>query len=246
MMQLDVAVLSERGGRTENQDACGRWMGESAAYFVVCDGAGGHLGGAVASKLALAETLASLRAGESCTAQALEAAMRTANEALVREQQVQTQYAQMRATIVALAIDLKRGGASWGHLGDSRLYCFRDRSIVAQTRDHSVVQTLVDAGYLQPRELRTSPERSKLLSALGDADRFEPAVAAESFALAAGDKFLLCTDGLWEYAQESEMEEAIGECPSAQEWLRALERFVLARGKRKHDNYSAIAVWVNS
>ena len=244
MIKLDVAVLSERGGRTENQDACDQWSGEGTAFFVVCDGAGGHLGGAVASKLALAETLASLRATGACTAEALELAMRTANDALVREQQAQTQFSQMRATIVALAIDLMRGSASWGHLGDSRLYCFRDRNIVAQTRDHSVVQTLVDAGYLQPRELRTSPERSKLLSALGDADHFEPAVAAETFPLATGDKFLLCTDGLWEYVQESEMEAAISECASAQDWLRALERYVLARGKRKHDNYSAIAVWV--
>ena len=169
-MQLEIAVLSERGGRAENQDACGYWSGADASYFVLCDGAGGHL-------------------------------------------------------------------------GDSRLYCFRAGGIVAQTRDHSVVQSLVDAGYLAPQQLRTSPDRSKLLSALGDAERFDPAVEHTPFAIAPGDRFLLCTDGLWEYVQEAEMQQALQECGAADDWLRALERLVLERGTRKHDNYSAVAIW---
>lgn len=243
IMQLDVAVLSECGGRSENQDACGHWAGEGAAYFVVCDGAGGHLGGAVASKVAVAEALAALRASASCSADALENAMRTANEAVVREQKSQTQFSQMRATIVALAIDLEKSTAAWGHIGDSRLYGFREGRIVVQTRDHSVVQSLVDAGYLQPRELRTSPDRSKLLSALGDAEQFDPALGRGVFTVAPGDKFLLCTDGVWEYIQENELEQSLSDSTSAEEWLKALQRLVVARGKRRHDNYSAVAVW---
>jgi PPM family protein phosphatase len=243
IMQLDVAVLSECGGRSENQDACGHWSGEGAAYFVVCDGAGGHLGGAVASRVVVAEALGALRSSASCSADALENAMRAANDALVREQKAQTQFSQMRATIVALAIDLEHGTAAWGHIGDSRLYGFRERRIVVQTRDHSVVQSLVDAGYLQPRELRTSPDRSKLLSALGDAEQFEPALERGVFTVAPGDKFLLCTDGLWEYVQENELEQSLAQSASAQEWLAALQRLVVARGKRRHDNYSAVAVW---
>ena len=242
-MQLEIAVLSERGGRAENQDACGYWSGADASYFVLCDGAGGHLGGGVAAKLAVGEALQCLRATHECTGAAVESAMRRANDALVREQQAQEAYAQMRATIVTLAIDLPRRVATWGHLGDSRLYCFRAGGIVAQTRDHSVVQSLVDAGYLAPQQLRTSPDRSKLLSALGDAERFEPAVERTPFAIAPGDRFLLCTDGLWEYVQETEMQQALEECGAADDWLRALERLVLERGTRKHDNYSALAIW---
>lgn len=245
-MQLDIAVLSERGGRSENQDACGYWQGPEASFFVVCDGAGGHLGGGVASKVAVAEALACLREQHECSAAAVETAMRCANDALVREQHARLEYSQMRATIVALALDLTRGEASWGHLGDSRLYCFRAQKIVKQTRDHSVVQSLVDAGYLEPQQLRTSPDRSKLLSALGDADHFEPALVREAFGVVGGDRFLLCTDGLWEYVQEEEMEALLRECTSAESWLRALEKLVLGRGKRRHDNYSAIAVWCNA
>ena len=242
-MHLDIAELSERGGRTENQDAFAYWQGKDASYFVVCDGAGGHLGGGVAATVAVNEAIACMRKMRACTGANVEAAMRCANDALVREQKAQPQYSQMRATIVALALDLRGGTAAWGHLGDSRLYCFRDGRILTQTRDHSVVQSFVDAGYLKPDQLRTSPDRSKLLSALGDPEQFEPAVEQQPFALASGDRFLLCTDGLWEYVQESEMEDALRDSSAAQVWMDALQRLVVARGKRKHDNYSALAIW---
>jgi serine/threonine protein phosphatase PrpC len=102
---------------------------------------------------------------------------------------------------------------------------------------------MVEAGYLQPHELRSSPERSQLLNALGDGDGFEPRVEPEPFPIAGGDKFLLCTDGLWEYVEESELEQTLRGVASAEEWLRALESRVLARGRSSQDNYSALAVW---
>ena len=244
-MQMDIAVLSEIGGRSANEDACGHWSGPQMSFAVVADGAGGHHGGPIASRLAVNQVLTSLRARRECSASAVEAAMKAANEAVVRAQKAQSRYADMRTTIVVLALDSQSARASWGHLGDSRLYCFRDAHIVAQTRDHSVVQTMVDAGYLEPQQMRSSPDRSKLLSALGDEDQFAPAVERGNVAIQSGDKFLLCTDGLWEYVQESEMEQTLGECRSAEKWLQALKGYVTSRAKRKHDNYTAVAVWCN-
>lgn len=242
-LSIDVAELSEKGGRNENQDACGHWSGDEGAYFVLCDGAGGHLGGGVASRLAIDEALGCLREQGRYDAAAIEAALRCANDGLVRGQRENAEHAQMRATIVALALDTVRHSAAWGHIGDSRLYCFRGGRVLTQTRDHSVVQSLVDAGYLQAKDVRTSPDRSKLLSALGDADHFDPAVEPGAFAVKAGDRFLLCSDGLWEYIEEHEMEAVLADCGSPAQWLRALERLVIARGRRRHDNYSALAVW---
>jgi serine/threonine protein phosphatase PrpC len=242
-MQMEIAVLSEVGGRSANEDSCGHWSADGKWFVVVADGAGGHRGGPIASRLAVNEVLRSLRAKRECNAAAVEAAMKSANEAVVREQKARSRYSNMRTTIVVLAIDSQAARATWGHLGDSRLYCFRDAGIVAQTRDHSVVQTMVDAGYLEPQQVRTSPDRSKLLSALGDEHQFEPAVERGNVTVESGDKFLLCTDGLWEYVQEIEMEKTAGECKSAEEWLQALKRVVLSRAKQKHDNYTAIAVW---
>ena len=242
-MELEIAVLSRTGGRSVNEDACGFWPGPGVCYCVLADGAGGHGGGDVASKLVVQETLAWFRERQDCSAAAVEAAMRCANEAVVIGQQTDRKLAEMRATVVVLAVDFERQLALWGHLGDSRLYCFRQHEIVAQTRDHSVVQSMVEAGYLQPHELRSSPERSKLLNALGDRDGFEPSVEPAAFPIQGHDKFLMCTDGLWEYVEEKELEETIAESTSAEEWLRVLETRVLSRGRTNQDNYSALAVW---
>jgi serine/threonine protein phosphatase PrpC len=242
-MQLEIAVLSRPGGRASNQDACGFWSGPGVCFCVVADGAGGHRGGDVASKLVVQETLGWFRERHECSGDAVEAAMRNANEKVVSMQQTNDEIGDMRTTAVVLAIDFERELATWAHLGDSRLYCFRRGEIVVQTRDHSVVQSLVEAGLLEAKDLRTAPDRSKLLAALGDLDSFEPRVAAELFALEDQDKFLLCTDGLWEYVDESELQASLDGTESAEEWLRLLEARVLARGRTGHDNYSALAVW---
>jgi len=242
-MELEIAVLSRTGGRSVNEDACGFWPSSGVCYCVVSDGAGGHGGGDVASKLVVKEALGWFRERPESSASAIEAAMRSANEALVREQGADRKLADMRATVVVLALDFERELASWGHLGDSRLYCFRSHHIVAQTRDHSVVQSMVEAGYLEPHELRTSPDRSKLLNALGDREGFDPALEGDAVPLNGDEKFLLCTDGFWEYVEERELEQTVSEASSAEEWLRSLESRVVARGKASQDNYSALAVW---
>jgi len=242
-MELEIAVLSRTGGRAVNEDACGFWSAGEVCFCVVSDGAGGHGGGDVASKLVVREVLGRFREGEDCSPSAIETALRYANDVLVTQQRSGFELADMRATVVVLAVDFERDLALWGHLGDSRLYCLRQGRIVAQTRDHSVVQSMVEAGYLQPHELRSSPERSKLLNALGDRDGFDPRVEPEPFPIEGGDKFLLCTDGLWEYVEESELEQTLRGVGSAEDWLRALESRVLARGRSSQDNYSALAVW---
>ena len=242
-MQLDIAVMSEVGGRTANEDSCAYWSGPKGYYFVVADGAGGHKGGAVASRLAVNAVLTSLRDSGNCDGSSVENAIAAANRLVVEQQRARERYSEMRTTAVVLAVDAQEAHATWGHIGDSRLYCIRGGQIVAQTRDHSVVQTMVDAGYLKAEQLRSSPDRSKLLSALGDEDHFDPAIEREHFAITSEDRFLLCTDGLWEYVEEKELEQTVAESASAEEWLQSLRQIVLSRAKRKHDNYTAIAVW---
>jgi serine/threonine protein phosphatase PrpC len=242
-MAVEIAALSSRGGRPLNEDTCGWWTGRDLAFCVVSDGAGGHRGGEIASKLVVEETLGYLRSTQDCTVHGVEAALRYAHERLVSEQCRDTSVADMRATVVVLAIDSARQASAWGHLGDSRLYCFRENRLAFQTRDHSMVQALIDAGLLNSQEARTSPQRNKLLNAMGHDGDFEPRVDGSSFVLRADDKFLLCTDGLWGLVEEREMESALHGCASAEDWLRVLESFVLERASGKHDNYSALAVW---
>jgi serine/threonine protein phosphatase PrpC len=242
-MRLEISVLSKPGGRAINEDAFGFWASKGICFCVVCDGAGGQGGGDVASKLAVSATLAWFQATPECSARAIAGALASANEAVMQQQGSESRLATMRATAVVLSVDANRKHALWSHLGDSRLYCFRGGRVVAQTKDHSVVQNMVDAGYLKECDLRTAQERSRLFAALGQVENFEPRPGPGGFAIAAGDAFLLCTDGFWEYVEEQEMADALDGAASGEDWLRRMERRVTERGGERQDNYSALAVW---
>ena len=242
-MQLEILVMSKTGGRARNEDACGVWSSPGASFCVLSDGLGGHSGGEVASKTVVRCVLEWFRAQPVCDPEVIAGALEAANTALRDEQARMPELSDMAATAVVLALDTVRRAASWGHLGDSRLYCFRYGRIVTQTRDDSVVQQMVDAGYLQPHQLRTSPHRNQLLTALGNETSVEPRIIPQDFAVEDGDAFLLCSDGFWEYVPELEMEQTLDEADSVSDWLRAMEDSIIARGRKGQDNYSAIAVW---
>lgn len=242
-MQLEVSVLSNPGGRERNEDACGFWTADGGCFCVVSDGAGGHGGGDVASKLAVRMILNTFQEAPACTGEAIDAALQAAHRAIVAQQTSKDSLAAMRATATVLAIDTIHHTAVWGHVGDTRLYCFRGGRVVAQTKDHSVVQKLVDAGYLAPNALRESLQRSRLFAALGHDEDFIATVEATPFAIVDGDVFLLCSDGFWEYIDEAAMAAALERAHSAAEWLRDMEQDVVEHGGREQDNFSALAVW---
>ena len=242
-MYLEIAVLSEAGGRKINEDTCGYWSTTTSCCCTLSDGLGGYYGGEVASKLVLKHVLDQFRITPECSVQAIESLLRIGDAEIIQAQRADNKLEHMRATAVILTIDTVHNLAFWAHVGDSRLYCFRQGRIVIQTRDHSVSQNMIDAGYLKPEELRSSPNRSQLYAALGSSERFEADIVSAAYPVQYGDVFLLCSDGLWEYVEEKEMEQMLAASKSANEWLKALEEQVLVRGHKTQDNYSAIAVW---
>ena len=242
-MKLEVSVLSNPGGRERNEDACGFWTGGGGCFAVVSDGAGGHGGGDVATKLAVRIVLTAFREAPDCSGEAIDAALTSAHRAIVAQQPTRPELAGMRATATVLAIDSVHNFAVWGHVGDTRLYCFREGAIVAQTKDHSVVQKMVDAGYLAQAAIRKSTERSKLFAALGHNEAFQAAIGTSPFPIRAGDAFLLCTDGFWEYVDESTMLSSLSHESTAAGWLREMVDDVVRRGGREQDNFSALAVF---
>jgi len=242
-MQLEISVLSNPGGRQRNEDACGFWTGNGCSFAIVSDGAGGHGGGDVASRLAVRVVLQRLRDSLTCAAPAVNDALHAAHAAILAQQPMKAELAGMRATATVLAIDTVRDTAVWGHVGDTRLYCFRKGAIVAQTKDHSVVQKLVDAGYLAQNAVRHSLERSKLFAALGHEADVPIALREEPFPLQEGDVFLLCTDGFWEYVDESTMQAALAVAATPAGWLESMVADVVSRGGREQDNFSALAIF---
>jgi serine/threonine protein phosphatase PrpC len=244
-LKLEIAALSKQGGRSHNEDACGYWTSDAGCCWVVSDGAGGHGGGDVAAKTVVSNILRDFAACPAVAPERISELILRANQAVLLEQATSQATRNMRATAAVLEIDNVTETATWGHLGDTRIYVFRGCRVLFQSRDHSVMQTMVDAGFGDAAMLRTHPQRSVLLAALGTTEEIRPAVH-ETVALRDGDVFLLCTDGLWEYVDEAAMERLLAASLTAEYWLAALEAEVLAHAKRDHDNYSALAVWVGN
>ncbi len=245
-MELEIAIISKQGGRNYNEDACGHWNSDRHLCCVMADGAGGHGGGDIASKLAVQSLLNGFAAQPAATPQAAHDLVLQANHAILDHRVDGTAQQHMHTTVVMLAIDFVDQTALWAHAGDSRLYWFRHGRIVTHTRDHSLVQALADGGLIRPEEMRTHPKRSELRSALGTPDeQLEISASEQVFAVEPGDVFLLCTDGLWEYVDDPVLEETLAQAAAPQAWLDALEATVLqnAAHKPSHDNYSALTIW---
>jgi len=244
--QVEIAVVSKPGGRAINEDACGYWTSDAFCCQILSDGAGGHGSGDVASKIVVRTVLQKFREAPGCSPQTVLALMKEANATVLKEQGTRPDQAEMRATAAVLLLDIASSQAIWGHLGDSRVYCFREGRIVSQTRDHSVVQSMVDAGFLEPSSVRTSPKRSVLTAAMGNSEECDPAVPETSLSLTGDEVFLLCSDGFWEYVEEDKMEEELGRSAGPEAWLNALEEELKRKARPHHDNYSAIAVWLRT
>ena len=169
--------------RPDDQDVA---RGEAADHFLaaVADGMGGHIGGEVASRLAIEAAVA---AGGDAVARVL-----AANAAVVETARDRPRLTGMGTTLTlaVFAGDL----VEIGHIGDSRAYRYREGKLEQLTRDHSLVAEMVASGELRPEEVATHPFRSVITRALG----LESAVAVDLVQrdLLPGDRFLLCSDGL--------------------------------------------------
>jgi serine/threonine protein phosphatase PrpC len=186
------AAISHTGKvRSNNQDS--GYAG--ANLFAVADGMGGHAGGDVASSIAIQRLERLDQAFESTDdAQAsLQAATTTAAGDLIRAAKERPELAGLGTTISALV--MVDDYAVIGHIGDSRIYLFRDDALTQITADHTFVQRLVDSGRITPEEARYHPRRSVLMRVLSDMDN-DPELDMFVMPTLPGDRWLLCSDGL--------------------------------------------------
>lgn len=243
-LSLDYYPLLHRGlVRERNEDRCGAFEPEEAALraqrghlFIVADGMGGLTAGDVAAETAVRGVQeAYFRDAWRGPAEQLRAAFAAANARIVALAEHRG-HESMGAAVVAAAV--VQDEVWMAHVGDCRGYLVRAGAISRLTTDHSWVQEHVDAGHLSPAEVQAHPYRNVLTRALGVDTEATPDVC--SARLAPGDALLLCSDGLWSLADDTELAAAITAAAHAFGAAQALADLALARGG--HDNIALIVV----
>jgi len=206
-MAWDVAKADAIGGREEQQDRVDILSGPGGRHLLVlADGLGGHKGGAQAAQ-AVIDAARALWSGQQRSPQPpadfLRAVCAEAHRRI--NALAPTGNEQPHSTCVLLHLDERE--AHWAHVGDSRLYHFRDHALVERSHDHSVVQMLVDLGRIGEADMATHPDQNRLTQSLGGSKAPEPGLG--SAPVAPGDGYLLCSDGLWESASTDDMAVAL-------------------------------------
>jgi len=230
-LALSCAVRTDTGPvRPHNEDAAFA----TPRLAAVADGVGGHAAGEVASRVVIG-ALAGLEKSwvDGSLDEALAPAVADGNDRIAFFMECRPETAGMGTTLTAVAL---HGDYVVANIGDSRTYLLRDGDLRRLTRDDSLVQRLVDSGAVTPAEARTHPQRSLVLDALdGDPERRPPAVTP--LAARAGDRLLLCSDGLSDALDDERIADLLG-VASREECAEGLVAAALAAGAR--DNVSVV------
>ncbi len=245
MNDLQMVGLTDPGRvRTQNEDSIA-YIPE-AGLVVVADGMGGHQAGEVASKLAVdvitRHIVGTLAVAARSRSEAFEAKMVTdaiqlANRAIYELAQQQPDYAGMGSTVV---VTVFHGDRLWvGHVGDSRLYRFRDGMLEQVTLDHSVVQELVSRGLVTMEEARQSVNKNLVTRALGVDSMVMPDIGEQT--MNDEDIYLLCSDGLNDVLADGDIEMMLIEYGRNLE-AAARQMIDIANERGGPDNISVILV----
>lgn len=178
--------------------------------FVVCDGMGGHVGGAKASSIAVESIINNLKEKKyDNPIDALNDSLQFANMQILGFANDHPEYKGMGTTACVLL--LQSDGAYYAHVGDSRIYLYlgKEKKLHRITKDHSYVQSLVDKGLMSEDQAEKDPNKNRILKALGVTPNLEP-----TFNKAKpknGDIFLICSDGLSGMIPDSTIEKVLGQ-----------------------------------
>lgn len=238
---MRAVSITNRGGRKNNEDSV-RYANVGDLWcFVVCDGLGGQCCGEVASQLVAEEVCNSFKQNPKLSADSLYSYLESAVKLLGIERERDENKFNMSTTIVALVTDGKE--AVWASCGDSRLYYISNSEIIRITDDHSVAFSEFQRGMITYDEIRKSPNQNRLLKCMNSIEYFDPDISKVQ-KLKESDSFLLCSDGFWEFVNESDIESTRKKSVSPKQWLQSMLEILHKNEIEKNDNYSAVVVIV--
>ncbi|WP_300974517.1 protein phosphatase 2C domain-containing protein [Sphingomonas sp. LHG3406-1] len=218
--------------RPINEDNC--LLRPEKGLFVVADGMGGHEAGEVAS----ARIVEALTRLEPVTEATVVATLEQVNDDLLELAQSGEASRTIGSTVVGLLMD--GGSLSCFWAGDSRAYQLRDGVLTQLSRDHSLVQELLDAGMIDPDRAHAHPNGNVITRAVGASDTLRVEVARSE--LRAGDLYLLASDGVTRVVPDEELGAALNAPASSNEIADGLVWTILRRGAP--DNLTMVLVRV--
>jgi serine/threonine protein phosphatase PrpC len=241
-MKFTIFQNSRQGPRQYNQDRLAYSYSKDALLLVVADGMGGHRHGEIAAQLAVTTmTDAFQRLAVpmlSSPAKFLIDHMQQIHDMIDQLTQERELVESPRTTIVAAVV--QRGVLYCAHVGDSRLYHFRDGHLLYRTEDHSIVQSLYSKGIINKDDMSTHPYRHKVYSCLGG-DVPPKIDLSDRHELAEGDTILLCTDGVWGAVADEQIKRILNS-PSITEGITTLLNQAENASQEQGDNMSAIGL----
>lgn len=232
-MLTDVAATHVGRVRAINED---RYICLSSKLFVVADGMGGHAAGEIASALLIStiQEVLALKLETTLSAEDLAAALRQANQRILDKAAADEACSGMGTTASILYIH--EGKGIWAHVGDSRIYCYRQQQLQQVTHDHSFVADLLAQGSITEEEAQHHPQRNLLTRAVGVGVPVQ--VDTGSIEIEPGDVFLLCTDGLTNMVSKAQIKQILSD-EADDRADRLVEAAMLAGGT---DNITVIVV----
>ncbi len=214
--------------RSANQDSF--YIDKSGKWAVVADGMGGHNGGEIASAMAVEEIKKSISQGVGLTE-----AISNANTAVYKKSRENPELLGMGTTIVLCQVLSDR--INIAHVGDSRAYLFRQGKLQKLTKDHSIVQQLIDSGTITEEQAKYHPQRNLITRAVGTENTIVSDTVTQE--IEEGDSILICSDGLSSYVEESEITSILKTGKSSEIILNLIDAANKAGGK---DNVTAVLI----
>ncbi len=233
MKAVGNSVIGMR--RTNNEDAI--YINEQKNLYLVADGMGGCNAGEVASSTAISAFVKAMENAENGEIlDKMISAVAQCNKEVYQKSRENIEFLDMGTTLVAVTIENEKMFVV--HVGDSRVYLFRENNLQQITTDHSYVMELVKIGSITREEAEVHPKRNIITRAIGIREEVEADTVIED--VKQGDKILLCTDGLSNMVSKGEMTKILIEQCSTEEKVKKL--VVLANEKGGLDNISLILI----
>lgn len=224
--------------RDINEDAVSVYETENGLLVILCDGLGGNRGGEVASTLSVDTVFDQFKISrQSDFLDRLKEAVVAANNLLIDKSMAHIDLKGMATTIEVLFINYDH--AYWAHVGDSRIYYLKSGKMKQVTKDHSLVQKLVDEGFLTLKEAENHPNKNIIMRAIGDSSELEIDLSKMKLNPSEKSMFFVCSDGVTAVLKDYEIENILN-IYSPEEASERLIKVIEERGAP--DNYTFVIV----